>query len=76
MPTYQEGNIECPFYLGQENCSIKCEAHIKETERTKLIFKSAEAKKRYIDNICTFDGGRKCRHNRMLNYLYDTGVLK
>jgi hypothetical protein len=76
MPTYQEGNIECPFYLGQENCSIKCEGHIKEMLNNKLIFKNAEQKKKYIDTYCVVDGGRRCVHYRLMSSLYDRGVLK
>lgn len=76
MPTYQEGNIECPFYVSQDSNCIFCESHIKEVRSNKLLFKNPNYKKRYIDQYCVVDGGRGCIHYKIMSYLYDTGVFK
>jgi hypothetical protein len=76
MPTYQEGNIECPFYMMQDKNSIFCESSIKEVRRNNLTFRNANLKKEYIDKYCVVNGGRGCIHYKIMSYLYDTGVLK
>lgn len=76
MSTYQEGHIECPFYLNQDNYCICCEGYIKEVKKNKLSFNRPELKKKYIDKYCKVDGGRGCLHHKVMSYLYDAGVIK
>jgi hypothetical protein len=76
VATFQEGNIECPFYLNQEQFCIICEGYIKEARSNKLTFKNMENKKKYIEKYCTVDGGRQCRHHKIMATLYDRGVLR
>lgn len=76
MPTYQEGNIECPFYICQDNNCIYCESYVKEVRRNNLTFRSSDVKKKYINTYCVVNGGKGCVHYKILNYLYETGVLK
>jgi hypothetical protein len=76
MPTYQEGNIECPFYVSQDNGCIYCESYIREVRSNKLLFKTPNLKKKYIDTYCTVNGGKGCMHYKIMSYLYATGVME
>lgn len=76
MSTYQEGHIECPFYLHQDAYCVFCESYIKEVRSLKMSFKNSDLKKKYIDKYCKVDGGKGCMHNKIMTYLYDSGVLE
>jgi hypothetical protein len=76
MSTYQEGHIECPFYSSQDNYCIFCESYIKAVKHNKLSFNRPELKKKYIDKYCKVNGGKGCMHNKIMSYLYDSGVLE
>lgn len=76
MSVYQEGHIECPFCVGQDTTCIHCESYVKEVNNIKLLFRSSNLKKKYIDKYCKVNGGKGCKHYRIMSHLYDSGVLK
>lgn len=74
MPLGYEASIECPFFIRQRENYIRCESFAKNAD-CKLVFKSSASKKKHILKVCSVDQGRKCPHYRMMQILYERGVL-
>ncbi len=68
-----EDRIECPFYLGEGNCSVICEGILK---GTKCIhrFPSKEIKDTYENSVCCSAGGSRCNHFKSVSSLYERGL--
>lgn len=68
-----EGRIECPFYIKEGDCFIRCEGCIGGTECIHRFTDNKE-KARYENEVCSVFGGKRCEHHRNVAVQYDRGL--
>lgn len=66
--------VECPFFISQGDNFIKCESYISQT-KTSFEFRFSRDKKKYVEEICSCGGGKRCRHYRLMSILYERGEI-
>lgn len=69
-----DARIECPFFKENIGDSIICESCIPEAKHI-FKFKRAAEKRKYIENVCCVNSGKKCLHYRNMAVLYERGVM-
>ncbi|MBO5065490.1 MAG: hypothetical protein J6D06_05180 [Clostridia bacterium] len=73
MSKFIEGMIECPFYLREGEGFIACEGIITGSS-CHHRFENDFQKRNYEIDVCSTNGGKKCRYYRTMALLYERGL--
>ena len=73
MGKFLDFQVECPFYLDEEGTSIICEG-VAKCASCSQNFLTKKEKQKYMSEVCSVNGGKKCHHYRSVAILYERGI--